>query len=69
MEVANTGKAQDRDHTAMQLQIVIIIPFLQLPYQHPHLPPYLKQEVFCKDFIQKCVVMRNGVAVVKYETI
>lgn len=68
MVVANTGKAQDRDHTEMQLQVVII-PFLQLAYQHPHLPLYLEQEAFCKDFIQKCVVTRNGVAVVKYETV
>lgn len=64
----NTEKAQDRDRTEMQLQIVTIIPFLQLAYWHPHLPLYLEQEAFCKDFIQKCGVVRNEVAVVKYET-
>lgn len=38
-----------------------------LTYQHPHL--YLEQEACCNNFIQKCVVVRSGVAVVKSETI
>lgn len=63
-------KTQDREHTEIQLQIFVMkLLISQLAYQCSHLPLFLEHVFFHKVFIQKYVVARNGIAVVKCETV